>query len=66
MSSTALIKIWWIEHDVDGQVYLGPYFTELEARANNFENIHGWGSIYPETQEAILAETESCQAQPRD
>ncbi len=56
MLNTVRIKAWYIEHDVDGRVYLGPYFTEKEAKEHNFENIHGWGRIYIDIEEAILAD----------
>ena len=59
MPSTVEIKIWMIEHDVDGRVYLGPYFTEQEANENNFQNIHGWGKVYEDTQKAELCQAPS-------
>jgi len=56
MTNTVKIKVWMIEHDVDGRVYFGPFLSEAEANEHNFENIHGWGIVYEDVEEAILAE----------
>jgi len=56
MPNTVKIKVWWIEHDEDGTIYLGPYLSEWEANERNYKNIHGWGRVYQEVEEAFLAE----------
>lgn len=59
MPKIVKIKVWMIQHDEDGVVYYGPYFSEEEAKAHNYKNIHGWGKIYQETEEAILADDDA-------